>query len=244
MLAAALDAPPAAEVAPAAAAAGPLAFVPAAPEPDEAPPYLDASFNGVRMIPAAFDAVTDYDENYDYELVNAVVVATPPPADRRAALIDSLGGLLWDYRLNHPDGAALDLALPGRYVATSWGRRKADRVLWCGLGRRPNSAVDPPSVVVEVVSPRRRDRVRDYELKRDEYREVGVLEYWLVDPRGRPLTTFTAAGNWAENTLRAGETLATPLLPGFELPVDTLLEVADFMGHDGDPDLPAGTEQR
>ena len=228
-----------AQTAPAATGAGSLAFVPAAPEPDETPPYLDASFNGVRMTPAAFDAITEYDARHEYELVNAVVIANPPPDDRRAALTDAICGFLWNYKSNHPDGAALDLTLPGRYVATSWGRRKADRVLWCGLGRTPDSNVDVPSVVVEIVSPRRRDRVRDYELKRDEYREAGALEYWLVDPRERSLTTFTAAGGWAEATLGAGGALTTPLLPGFELPVNAPLAVADAVGDGGGADLPA-----
>ena len=220
-------------------AAGPVAFVPAAPEPDETPPYLDASFNGVRMTPAAFDAITEYDARYEYELVNGVLVVSPAPADGHEAQVDMLAHLLLSYKLNHPEGAALDLTLPGRYVATSWGRRKADRVLWCGLGRAPDSNVDVPSVVIEVVSPRRRDRVRDYELKRDEYREAGVLEYWLVDPREPSLTTFTAAGGWAEATSGAGGALTTPLLPGFELPVNALLAVADAVGDGGDADRPA-----
>ena len=228
-----------AQTAPAATGAGPLAFVPAAPEPDETPPYLDASFNGVRMTPAAFDAITEYDELYQYELLDGRVAVRPLPTDRVAALTDILGVQLNRYRTGHPAGATLDATLPNRLVVTYDDRRLADRVLWCGLGRAPDSSVDVPSVVIEIVSPRRRDRVRDDELKRDEYREAGVLEYWLVDPRERSLTTFTAAGEWAEATLGAGGALTTPLLPGFELPVNALLAVADAVGDGGGADLPA-----
>ena len=232
-----------AQTAPAATGAAPLAFVPAAPEPGETPPYLDASFNGVRMTPAAFDAIADYDELYHYELVGGRVAVHPLSGDAVAAVTDLLGVHLNEYRLRHPRGGALDATLPNRLVGTGDGRRLADRVLWCGLGRRPDTVEDVPSVVVEVVSPRRRDRVRDYDLKRDGYREAGVLEYWLVGPRERSLTTFTAAGGWAEATLRAGDALTTPLLPGFELPVNALLAVADAVG-DGpaaapDADRPA-----
>ena len=206
---------------------GALAFVPAAPPPDDdaEPPRLDASWNGLRMTPAEFDAVTDSDETFRYELVNGVVVVSPAPGDGHEAQIDALAGLLWVYKHQHSSGAALDDTLPGRYVATSRRRRRADRVLWCGLGRRPDTTADVPAVVVEVVSRRPRARRRDDDLKRAEYREAGVLEYWLADARDRTVTACFADGS--ETVVRAGGVLTTPLLPGFELPVDVLLSAAD-----------------
>ena len=139
--------------------------------------------------------------------------------------MDVLGGLLYAYKWRHPNGAALDDTLPGRYVATSWGRRQADRVLWCGLGRRPDTSADVPTIVVEVVSRRARDRRRDYDLKREEYREAGVQEYWIVDARDRTLTAAFADGT--ERVVSAGGVYTTDRLPGFELPVDTLIAAAE-----------------
>ena len=130
----------------------------------------------------------------------------------------------------------MDDTLPGRYVATSWGRRRADRVVWCGLGRAPDTAVDVPAVVVEIVSPRPRDRRRDYDLKREEYREAGVQEYWIVDARDR---TFTAAfADGTERVVSAGGVYTTDRLPGFELPVDTLLAAAERWAGSGGGDQP------
>jgi Uma2 family endonuclease len=40
----------------------------------------------------------------------------------------------------------------------------------------------PPLLVVEVVSPGKTNRDRDYRSKRSQYAAIGVLEYWLVDP--------------------------------------------------------------
>jgi Uma2 family endonuclease len=40
----------------------------------------------------------------------------------------------------------------------------------------------PPRLVVEVVSPGKKDRDRDYIAKRQQYAERGIPEYWLIDP--------------------------------------------------------------
>ena len=63
-------------------------------------------------------------------------------------------------------------------------RRRADRVIWTGLGRVPDPEKDIPSIVVEFVSKRRRDALRDYEAKRDEYLAAGVQR--ILDHRSFP----------------------------------------------------------
>ena len=65
-------------------------------------------------------------------------------------------------------------------------------MIWAGLGRVPNPQTDVPAIVVEFVSRRHRDRVRD-EVKRREYLAIGVLEYWVID-RFRRIMTVSAAG--------------------------------------------------
>ncbi|MEA2931704.1 MAG: hypothetical protein QOI56_489, partial [Actinomycetota bacterium] len=84
---------------------------------------------------------------------------------------------------------------------------------------------DPPALVVEVRSPGtwRLDVGR----KRDVYEQVGVRELWLVDtPASTVLvfrrTTPESVGFDDDAELGPGETLASPLLPGFRLPVDEL----------------------
>ena len=40
---------------------------------------LSPSCAGLRMTPEEFDGVLDFDERYRYELINGVLVVTPPP---------------------------------------------------------------------------------------------------------------------------------------------------------------------
>jgi Uma2 family endonuclease len=107
-------------------------------------------------------------------------------------------------------------------------RRRADRVIWVGLGRVPDIHKDVPAIVVEFVSNRKRDRVRDYEEKRREYLAIGVSEYWIIDRFKRTLTVVrNAPGQPSEIVVQAEETYQSPLLPGFDLPLKQLLKLAD-----------------
>lgn len=200
-----------------------LTAAPSVPPP--LPLHLDADSNGMSLTPEEFDAVADFDPEFRYELVRGVVVVNPIPNEPHEDPIDELGYLLRTYQKSHPQGSALDATLPSRYVRTSSGRRLADRVIWAGLGRRPDPKTDPPTIAVEFVSRSRRDRHRDYVEKRQEYRDAGVQEYWIVDRFRRQMTVSFADGS--ERIVAEGEVYATPRLPGFALTLADLLAAAD-----------------
>ena len=102
------------------------------------------------------------------------------------------------------------------------------RVLWIGLGRMPDPEKDVPSIVVEFVSKRHRDRVRDNEEKRLEYQAAGVQEYWIIDRFRRIMTVYRRPPvEPAELAVKESDVYRTPLLPGFELPLARRLKVAD-----------------
>jgi Uma2 family endonuclease len=193
-----------------------------------APPVLGPESAGMLMTPEEFDAVTEYDDRFRYELIRGVLVVTPTPAEAEASPNDELGAMLRQYQREHPQGAAQDETLPERYIRTASGRRRADRVIWVGLARRPDPAVDIPAIAVEFVSASRRDRRRDYTEKRLEYRSVGVVEHWIIDRFHRKMTVYRNAAHQPDEVIiTEEETYQTPLLPGFELPLERLLAVAD-----------------
>jgi Uma2 family endonuclease len=183
---------------------------------------------GILMTPEEFDAVTEYDDRYRYELIHGVLVVSPIPSEAEADPNEELGYLLRDYKARHPQGSALDKTLCERYISTPDSRRRADRVIWAGLGRVPDPEADVPTIVVEFVSKSKRDRTRDYEEKRREYLTLGVAEYWVIDRFRRVMTVYRQPDAApAEQVVAAADTYRTPLLPGFELPLARLLTVAD-----------------
>jgi Uma2 family endonuclease len=183
---------------------------------------------GALMTLVEFDAVKECDENYRYELIHGVLVVTPPPLEAERDPNDELGYLLRIYQEQHPRGATLDKTLPEQTVRTAHSRRRADRVIWAGLGRLPDPESDPPTIVVEFVSRGKRNRRRDYQEKRQEYKEAGIGEYWIIDRFRRSLTVFRNHPPKPEK-LVFGETdsYRTTLLPGFELSPAKLLALAD-----------------
>jgi Uma2 family endonuclease len=189
---------------------------------------LTPEMAGVLLSPEEFDAVEEYDELYNYELVHGVLIVAPPPAVGERRPNDRLGYLLQYYQDHHPQGAALDLTLPEHLIRTPDSRRRADRVIWTGLGRTPNTRQDQPTIVIEFVSASKRDFQRDYLDKRDEYLRAGVLEYWIIDRFRRRMTVVRGgAEQITEIVITEQETFTTPLLPGFALPLVQLLAVAD-----------------
>jgi Uma2 family endonuclease len=180
------------------------------------------------MTPEEFDAVTDYDDRFAYELIHGVLIVSPPPSEAERDPNGELDFLLRLYQRTHPEGGIIDKTLCEQYLPVPNGRRRADREIWTGLGRVPVLGVDIPSIAAEFVSHRKRDRRRDYEEKRQEYEAIGVLEYWVIDCFERTMTVFWAPpAEPTEIVIKAEETYRTPLLPGFELPLARLLELAD-----------------
>ena len=81
---------------------------------------------------------------------------------------------------------------------------------------------------MEFVSAGKRNAIRDYETKRDEYLSVGVVEYWIIDRFRRIMTVYHDRPEGpSELVVNEQETYRTPLLPGFELPLARVLSAAD-----------------
>jgi Uma2 family endonuclease len=192
------------------------------------PIVLGPGLAGISLSPEEFDAVEDADRDYRYELINGRLIVSPPPLEAERDPNEELGHLLRTYRDSHPQGSALDRTVPEQTVITRTNRRRADRVIWAGLGRQPDPQVDLPSIVAEWVSESKRDWKRDYVEKQQEYRELGIAEYWVFDRFRRTLTVYRGTLEASEEVVvHEGEVYRTPLLPGFELPLARLLDVAD-----------------
>jgi Uma2 family endonuclease len=106
----------------------------------------------------------------------------------------------------HPDITVYSTPPPG----------KKDRALW----RTWN-----PELAIEVVSEGSRDR--DYVEKREEYWELGVKEYWIVDAKlAQVLALRRGRSDWIERALGPTDAIESKLLPGFKLPCKDIFDAA------------------
>ena len=186
---------------------------------------------GVLLTTNEFDRAR-FVAGWRYELINEVLVVSPIASLNERDPNEELGHSLRTYQESHPQGSALDATIGEQTVETKRNRRRADRVIWAGLGRLPEPN-ETPTVIIELVSKGKVNHERDYVAKRAEYREIGVKEYWIINRFSKTLTVCLFAEDRdqeQELVSAADQTYATPLLPGYELPLRRLLELAERRG--------------
>lgn len=90
--------------------------------------------------------------------------------------------------------------------------------------RRQNAYWLGADLVIEIVSPD--DPERDTRVKRREYAQAGIPEYWIVNPQDEAVTVLRLAGNrYAEHgSFRRGDRATSALLSGFTLSVSDLFD--------------------
>ena len=81
-------------------------------------------------------------------------------------------------------------------------------------------------VVVEVVSPDNSER--DLGLKRADYSEAGISEYWIADPGDETITVLTLedAGYVEHGVYECHTRAVSPILPGFAVDIGDVFEAA------------------
>ena len=85
-----------------------------------------------------------------------------------------------------------------------------------------------PDLAVEIVSGNQTDIDRDRKVKREEYAQAGIAEYWLVDPEQKTVEVLRLEGKTYREAARLAEndTLTSPTFPGFELSLKELFAPA------------------
>jgi Uma2 family endonuclease len=179
---------------------------------------------GVRMSLEIFRAIDygDVDEFYRYELVRGVLVVTVARSFSDRAANEVLGHRLREFLDNHPQGPCIDATVYSQEVTTRRDTvRVADRVIWLNLGRTPDPEQDIPAIVVDFVCAGRRHWMDDYEVRRREYLNCSVSEYWLIDRFETRMSVYRRGRRAV--IFEPGDRFETPLLPGFDVPLNEMM---------------------
>jgi len=167
------------------------------------------------------------DDGKRHELIDGSHYVTPSPNTRHQVISGRLLALIWAYLDVHPIGQVFQA--PYDVVFSEVDVVEPD-LLYVSNGRTadvitPMHARGAPDLVVEIVS--KGTRKRDETIKRHLYERDAVVEYWVVDPDVDVVRVYRRAGTVfgrpIELTREAGDVLTTPLLPGFELPLERTL---------------------
>jgi Uma2 family endonuclease len=161
------------------------------------------------------------------ELIDGELFVTPSPFIRHQRLLIRLTTSLANHLAAH-QGQGEVFGSPLDVVMTPYDVVEPDVLVV--LGDQLDVLTDKhihgaPGIVVEILS--KGTRKRDLTLKRQLFEREGVREYWIVDPEGDTVAVYRRAADGtmpmaATLDARNAETLTTPLLPGWELPLERL----------------------
>jgi Uma2 family endonuclease len=163
------------------------------------------------------------DDSRRYEIIDGELFVSKAPRDEHqeagSEIVVSLG--IW----NRAAGLGHVLMTPG--VLFTVADAVIPDVVWISRERRAAIEGDDghlhgaPELIVEVLSPGADNERRDRETKLRLYSAYGVLEYWIVDSRLRTLAVYRHQDAQLRlvATLTPDDTLTSPVLPGFSLPL-------------------------
>ena len=162
------------------------------------------------------------------ELTDGRVEALPMPTERHQIILLFLYRLFYAHLQEQPrDGVVVTSGLRMRVREGKF--REPDLLLLRDRSdsRRRDRFWLGADLVMEIVSPD--DPARDLVVKRADYAEASIPEYWIVDPASETVTVLTLAGNaYVEHGVFArGDTATSPLLDGVAVDVTTLFDEAE-----------------
>lgn len=188
------------------------------------------------IAPMTLEDFWAYDDGTDtcYELENGELIAMSPESD----LNQRIASFLFAYFLQsgipfqhlRPKlevivmGSRATIRIPDLSVLTDEG----GTALAGATQATVTMDMPPPRLVVEVVSPGKKNADRDYRYKRSQYQARGIEHYWIVDPIAQKVTIFhIVEGLYEETVVKGEEAIASPLLT--ELGINVPLTAAQLL---------------
>jgi Uma2 family endonuclease len=167
---------------------------------------------------ADFFAYTD-DKDILYELENGEPIAMPPESDLNLRIASFLFAYFLQRGLTHDrlrmkteiavSGSRVTVRLPDFMVLSA----EAAAALAEATRSTITMEMPPPRVVVEVVSPGKKNIDRDYRYKRAQYQAREIAEYWIVDPLTQQVTVLNLVeGLYEEAVFEREAVITSPLL--------------------------------
>lgn len=160
-----------------------------------------------------------------YELMEGVIVVSPPPGLTHQRALGNLLYIVMNYLIKNPVGEIF--TTPG--VTFDQHNSVIPDITYSSNERMADIApgehiAGAPELMIEFVSPGSTNSKRDRVLKRRVYGTHSVEEYWIVDPAKRTVEVYRLKKNSLELliTLSDNDEISTPLLPGLVIPIVTI----------------------
>jgi len=162
------------------------------------------------------------DDGRRYEVIDGVLYMTPPPRTQHQRISVRIVDRLMEFLRKQPIGevlyAPVGVRLPNQPVPLQpdilFIRRERMNIIG------DDYVEGAPDLIVEILSPS--NWLYDRREKMQAYQDVGVVEYWIVDPRARTVEVYVLEHGAYRlvGQYGLGEVAQSPVIVGFQIPVD------------------------
>lgn len=188
--------------------------------------------HGRKMSLKEFEFI-DTEEGYLYELSRGYIAVSNVARFYHALIVSIIRDALIMYKAANPGSIYMILAgHECKLLIREWeSERHPDIAVYVSKPKGPKDNKMwrhwVPGLAIEVVSERSTDR--DYIEKRQEYWDLGIKAYWIVDAKREEVVLLRRGKtDWIDERIGPDGVIGSKLLPGFELPFKTILDaVAD-----------------
>lgn len=159
--------------------------------------------------------------NHLVELSQGRIEVLPMPTTSHQLLVAQLYGMLLAFAATRDLGTVLFAGVRIRLCPGTMREPDVVFMLKKHADRMGEEYWEGADLVMEVVSGGAKDRRRDLKIKRQEYAQAGIPEYWIVDPRDERITVLHLEGSEyaVHGEFAKGETATSCLLSGFAVDV-------------------------
>ena len=150
------------------------------------------------------------EDGWNYELIDGIVLMAPSPSREHQKIA---GNLHYSLRTQLSETHCetiyeLDIQYNGNVY-------KPDMMIFC------DENTELPEILFEILSPSTRQV--DLRIKVVKYEELGVKEYWIIDPKVKTVTIHDFVNNTAE-TYGMQDTVHSMAQPELNIAVETIFE--------------------
>lgn len=145
------------------------------------------------------------EEHLNYEFIDGVVLMSPSPSRAHQTLGAQIIATVYAQLKDTPCTTAYELDIKHHCCVF-----RPDIMVFC------DQEAELPEIIFEILSPS--SRYRDLRVKLVKYEEMGVKEYWVVDPKLKSITVYDFVNSTAE-VYTAGDTAQSIAHPEIQLAI-------------------------
>jgi Uma2 family endonuclease len=168
-------------------------------------------------------------EGERYEIIDGELYVTTQPHFRHQATCDNIIIELGNW--SRATGLGRTFQAPGVIFADD--NAVAPDIVWLSKARMSNvlgpdgKLHDAPDLAIEILSPGKANEERDRDKKLALYSRHSIPEYWIVDWRAETVEVYRRTDEQLQlaETLKSGDEITSPLLPGFACTVARFFEL-------------------